>query len=394
MSELEPEKDEATTEASPTLSKPRSRASRFVLRGLAISLPPILTLVILIWIFQVIHDYIIHPTSTAVRFTIAQIVKETVPLEKVVKMKGIPPLDHIGHSYRVTPELESQLIRWRDHPEDAPDRERPENGTFPKSWIKLADVYVPMGEQAVPYRDYEEVAQRLRPMEMPTTALGLYMELVTTRYFKSLFNLSAVAVAIAIVLLYFLGGMMTNRVGRWAVNKVENVFMSKLPFVSNVYSSVKQVTDFFFTERTVSYNRVVALEYPRRGIWSLGFVTSDSMLDLTAATGEPMISVLMPTSPMPMTGFTVSLPRSQVVDIDISVDQAFQFCLSCGVLIPQQQKVTPEVLQDIITRRLAGSQPPIGSPYSQTGQILPHGYVPNQPAEIHRPDPDSPEDEF
>jgi uncharacterized membrane protein len=126
-----------------------------------------------------------------------------------------------------------------------------------------------------------------------------------------------------------------------------------VPVISNVYGSVKQVTDFFLTERNVEYNRVVALEYPRRGMWSMGFVTSDSLLEITVAAGEPLLTVLMPTSPMPMTGFTVSVPRSEVLDLNITIDQAFQFCLSCGVLVPEQQTITPELLQKELAKRFS-----------------------------------------
>ncbi len=216
--------------------------------------------------------------------------------------------------------------------------------------------WVPFGDRAVPYRDYREVAKRIRPSDMPTTAMGLYMELATTRWFKSLFNLSAVAVVLTIVALYFLGRFVTARIGAWMVYKFEQGILAKLPVVSNVYSSVKQVTDFFFSERTVDYSRVVAVEYPRRGIWSLGFVTGDSMLEMTVTAGEPLVAILIPTSPMPVTGYTMSVPRSEIVDLNITVDQAFQFCLSCGVLVPPQQKVTDELLREELGKRLLGDR--------------------------------------
>ena len=87
------------------------------------------------------------------------------------------------------------------------------------------------------------------------------------------------------------------------------------------------------------FNRVVAVEYPRKGIWSVGFVTGESMLDIHGAANEPMVSVLMPTSPMPATGFTVSVKKSETVDLNITIDQAIQFVVSCGVVVPMQQMV-------------------------------------------------------
>ncbi|MEX0702873.1 MAG: DUF502 domain-containing protein [Planctomycetales bacterium] len=350
---------ESPVSAAPTR---RSRATQFFLKGLAITLPPILTLVILIWIAQILYAYVISPTSELVRLTLAWSVQDSRPTAQLVRADFLPPLEDVPGKYVVTPDLRDRLTARMAQPQ-SPTGPLPANREVPVEWIRqnLDDVYVPFGASAVPYHDYAKVAQQLPPHRMPTSAIGIYKELVTIRYFGNLFFLSAVAVSIAVVALYFVGGLFTARLGTWAVHKVESVFVQRVPLVSNVYSSVKQVTDFFFTERTVSYNRVVALEYPRRGIWTIAFVTSDSLLEITVAANEPLITVLVPTSPMPMTGFTVSVPRSEVVDLNLTIDQAFQFCLSCGVLVPPHQRVTPEQLQRELAKRFAQGPPPIGA---------------------------------
>lgn len=333
----------------------KSQTTRFFLKGLTISLPPVLTLVILIWIANVLNNYVIHPTSSAVRYTLAQLfVERSEPTDQFVTWERLPPLEYCDRNYRITPKLKKQL---QDQVTD--------EGTTPVSakllLNRIDDIFVPFGNEAVPYVDYAEVASRVGLQAIPNSAIGVYMELVTSRYFKSQLGLVAAAVSVAVIVLYFIGGFVTARLGRWVVQVFETKFLGKLPLISNVYSSVKQVTDFFFTERTVEYNRVVSLEYPRRGLWSIGFVTSDSMLEITAAAGEPLVTVLMPTSPMPMTGFTVNVPRSEVIDLNITIDQAFQFCLSCGVLVPSQQQVTPELLQQELAKRFssAGDLPPV-----------------------------------
>jgi len=84
---------------------------------------------------------------------------------------------------------------------------------------------------------------------------------------------------------------------------------------------------------------VVAVQYPSQGIWSIGFVTGSTMRTLHEKHGEPFVSVLMPTSPMPATGFTISVPISQTVDLNITMDQAIQFIVSCGVVVPRTQIV-------------------------------------------------------
>jgi len=321
------------------------RTHHFFLRGLAISLPPILTLVIVIWVAGIVNNYIITPTTTTVRYCIAYFTDDSQPRDNFVQLESLPPLEYCRNDYLVSREYARELEAMNQ----LALSQIPRNLFTDKAWV-------PFGDRAVPYRDYREVAKRIRPSDMPTTAMGLYMELATTRWFKSLFNLSAVAVVLTIVALYFLGRFVTARIGAWMVYKFEQGILAKLPVVSNVYSSVKQVTDFFFSERTVDYSRVVAVEYPRRGIWSLGFVTGASMLEMTVTAGEPLVAILIPTSPMPVTGYTMSVPRSEIVDLNITVDQAFQFCLSCGVLVPPQQKVTDELLREELGKRLLGDR--------------------------------------
>jgi uncharacterized membrane protein len=355
-------------------SKPKktkkATATHFLLKGLAISLPPILTLVIIIWIGRAVNDYIIHPVSTSVRYTISQFISNAQPSAGFVEWDKLDDVRYLDQDYVITKKYQDELLE-RAQREGTTVKEIPKDSIHPDA----DQIFVPMGEWVVPYTDYVKVAERIRQSEMPTTATGIYMELVTVQYFPSLFHLSAVAVAISIMALYFLGRVVTARLGAFMVSKFERGVLGRLPVISSVYSSVKQVTDFFFSERSIEYSRVVAVEYPRRGIWSIGFVTSDSMLEITAAAGEPLVSILIPTSPMPVTGYTMSVPRSDVVDLDISIDQAFQFCVSCGVLVPDQQVVTPELLQQELAKRLAESVAAI----PQTGKF------PAKEAVTHRP---------
>ncbi|MCH9656392.1 MAG: DUF502 domain-containing protein [Planctomycetes bacterium] len=342
-----------------------STTHRFFLRGLAISLPPILTLVIVIWVAGIVNNYIIVPTTTTVRYSFAYFMDASQPRENFVQLENLPSLEYCRKDYLISKSKIPELNKLEKN-----------SGKRVTQNMVMSFAWVPFGDRAVPYTDYREVAKRIRASDMPTTAIGLYMELATTRWFKSLFQLSAVAVALTIVALYFLGRFVTARVGSWMVLKFEQGVLARLPVVSNVYSSVKQVTDFFFSERTVNYSRVVAVEYPRRGIWSLGFVTGDSMLEMTVTAGEPLVAILIPTSPMPVTGYTMSIPKSEIVDLNITVDQAFQFCLSCGVLVPPQQRVTDELLREELGKRLLGDRklagfnvqivPPESAPHTST----------------------------
>jgi len=161
--------------------------------------------------------------------------------------------------------------------------------------------------------------------------------------------------------LYFLGRLFTFNLGRWFVHRFDRTVL-RIPLVNKVYGSVKQVTDFAFNEREIEFNRVVAIQYPSKGIWSLGFVTGNSMQEISAATGEEMLSVLMPTSPMPMTGFTVTVRRSEAIDLNLTVDEAIQFVVSCGVVVPPHQQVQRRPAGTAVAPNLASRDQPTRGP--------------------------------
>ncbi len=349
-------KDE-TDAKSVSGSRRRSAATRFFLRGLSISLPPILTVVIVLWLAEGVNDYIIHPTSVGVEWAIAKVIDSSQPVRVLHELEGAPSLQGCGTNYRVTSGLLDSL-RERQVAEAA-------GGAIRSDWLydKMDEVFVVINvERAIPYADHQFVVRNTTAGEMPRSAVGIYMVIARFRHFRGQLLLSAFAVSILVIVMYFLGQLVTNRLGAWAVRKFESALVGRVPLVSNVYSSVKQVTDFLFTERTIEYNRIVAIEYPRRGIWSLGFVTGESMLEMTAVAGEPLVTILVPTSPMPVTGYTLNVPKTEIVDLNITIDQAFQFCISCGVLVPENQKVTPESLQQALTRRLTGDASEIEQP--------------------------------
>jgi uncharacterized membrane protein len=141
-----------------------------------------------------------------------------------------------------------------------------------------------------------------------------------------------------VLLLYLLGKFLAAGIGRVFWNLFERG-IHRLPMVRNVYDSVKQVTDFVFDDREIEYTRVVAVEYPRKGVWSLGFVTGESLADIRSISGEPMLSLMIPSSPMSVTGYTITVAKSETIDLNLTMDQALQFVISCGVVVPAHQLV-------------------------------------------------------
>ena len=151
-------------------------------------------------------------------------------------------------------------------------------------------------------------------------------------------------IIIAICLIYFLGVFLASFMGRWIWRLVE-ALLGRTPVVKQVYPQIKQVTDFFLSSQRLSFSQVVALEYPRKGIWSLGLVTGEAPKSLRQHIGGEVLSVFMPSSPTPLTGYVICIQRSEIVELSMSIDEAFRFIISGGVLKPGSKltdgKTTP-----------------------------------------------------
>lgn len=180
-----------------------------------------------------------------------------------------------------------------------------------------------------------DVVQKQSGESLPTTGDGFYRRYVDLTYLRPYYAIPCF-LAIFVLLLYFLGKFMAAGIGGFFANLVERM-ISRLPGVRAVYSAVKQVSDFVFTEREMKVTRIVAVEFPRKGVWSVGFVTSEGLAAVFDATQEPVLAVLIPYSPMPITGATIMVRKSECIDLDMTFDQACQFIVSCGVVIPPQQ---------------------------------------------------------
>ena len=111
---------------------------------------------------------------------------------------------------------------------------------------------------------------------------------------------------------------------------------SRLPLVRSVYKAVKQVCDFFFSEKQIQFKRVVAVEFPRPGMWSIAFVTSEGLSDIRAAANEAVLGVFIPSSPMPVSGYSLTVLKREAIDLKITVEEAIQYLVSCGLVMPQK----------------------------------------------------------
>ena len=141
------------------------------------------------------------------------------------------------------------------------------------------------------------------------------------------------ALLLAVVFVYALGWSLTSIFGRRLMGWTDR-FFSWLPVVRFIYPHAKQLSEFLFGARKFKFNRVVAIEYPRKGIYTIGFVTSGGIDKLSDAHGHRMLAVFVPTSPTPFTGWTVLVDEREVTPVDMTVDQAVRFAVTCGVITP------------------------------------------------------------
>ena len=148
--------------------------------------------------------------------------------------------------------------------------------------------------------------------------------------------LDLIGLIVAIVAVYVAGRLLGGFFGRHIYRRLER-FITALPVFKQVYPYVKQVVDFLFSdERALKFNRVVVLEYPRKGIWSVGFLTGNTMKSIARTSGDA-VTVFIPSSPTPFTGYTITVPRREVIELPITVEEAIRFAVTGGVLIPRHQ---------------------------------------------------------
>jgi len=280
---------------------------RAVLRGLGILLPPLLTVVIILWVAHTVEEYLLTPLSSTTRAAaVSWFADIRTPSE---------PEDRAEAADVV-------LIDGERHPLSS------------KGTITIGDeVYHRTDDgRFIPLHVYEAVRVGVGRDPMPRTAKEVYRWYVDHKWLPERF-LVPIYLCLLLLVLYLLGKFLAAGVGHFFYHRIERL-IHRVPLVSNVYSSIKQVTDFLFSGADMQYTRVVAIEYPRAGMWTLGFITGDAMHDIQSTVDEPVVSAFIPHSPMPFTGFAVTVRKSETIDLTISVDQAIQFVISCGVVIP------------------------------------------------------------
>lgn len=164
--------------------------------------------------------------------------------------------------------------------------------------------------------------------------LGRYLEPYFYETFGFYFRGLSIIVAVYIIIL--IGFFATNYLGR-RIYEFFEVLLIKLPFFRQVYPAIKEMALFLFSRDKISkFKKVVFVEYPRKGIYALGFLTNDAPKSICEQSRKELCNVFIPSAPGPLTGYIVIIPKKEVIFTDITIESAFKFIVSGGVVNPGQ----------------------------------------------------------
>lgn len=144
-----------------------------------------------------------------------------------------------------------------------------------------------------------------------------------------------------VALLIVIGMFATGFLGKFFL-KLGEWLVYKLPFVSSIYSLFKQVFSTFLSNKNQAFNKAVMLEYPRKGLWIMGLAGTETSGEMQDKLPVPMVNVFIPTTPNPTSGFLIFVPKSELIELDIGVEEAIKFIISGGIVTPETAKKLPK----------------------------------------------------
>ena len=150
---------------------------------------------------------------------------------------------------------------------------------------------------------------------------------------------------VALIVICIIGAILASVVGKTIWKSVDKT-LRQVPIIKRVYPYVKQITDFVFSgDKITTFKKVVAIEYPRKGIWSVGLVTGSGIKKVVEGSGkkEDFLTVFIPSSPTPFTGYVIMIPESESIELDVSIEEILRFTVSGGVITPSEWESRKEL---------------------------------------------------
>jgi uncharacterized membrane protein len=296
--------------ARPPRSK-RSRLALVFLRGLGTLLPVVLTAFVFVTVFQFASSYVTRPINAAIYWGLEGNALGWSGLHRL----GIDPYDESFLDVDALP-LDLNALGAREG--------------YGRSTNFTNQLALLRAEHEGLVRDLERLC--IDPKKLRASVEAKVHPII--------------GVVLSLVVIFLAGWTLSGFFGRSLLGTLERTLLA-IPGVRSVYPYSKQLVEFFLKDQEIAFDAVVAIPYPRRGIWSLGFVTNAAPHSVRVASGRNLVCVFIPSSPMPMTGYTIMVPAEDLIAIPISVDEALRITVSGGVLIPPGEQVEAELRPDV-----------------------------------------------
>ena len=177
------------------------------------------------------------------------------------------------------------------------------------------------------------VPDAYRPENILNTIFGYDLKL----------NIRGVGVVVFLVFATLVGWLAKGLIGRSFIKYAENL-VNRMPVVLSFYSGIKQIAETVFAQQERSFEKACMIEYPRKGIWAIGFVSTTAKGEIAARNSKkgPMVSVFVPTTPNPTSGFLLFFPKADIIELDMSIEDAAKLVISAGLVYPPIKNSTPQ----------------------------------------------------
>ena len=175
------------------------------------------------------------------------------------------------------------------------------------------------------------VPDAYRPEQILNTIFGYDLKL----------NIGGVGVVVFLVFATLVGWLAKGLIGRSFIRYAENL-VNRMPVVRSFYSGIKQIAETVFAQQERSFEKACMIEYPRKGIWAIGFISTTAKGEIAERNSSkgPMVSVFVPTTPNPTSGFLLFFPKADIVELDMSIEDAAKLVISAGLVYPPTKKTS------------------------------------------------------
>ena len=155
------------------------------------------------------------------------------------------------------------------------------------------------------------------------------------------FSLPGLGVIILILVLTVIGALTAGLLGRWLVHTGERI-LNRMPVIRSFYSATKQIFQTVLAQKSNAFREAILVEYPRRGIWAIAFITGETQGEVQNLTEQKTVNIFLPTTPNPTSGFLLFVPREDVVPLNMSVEDAIKMVISGGIVTPPDNRSLEE----------------------------------------------------